>query len=337
MKKYWRQFEEWVIGLTNNLFFRARLKLTAFYIILIAVIMAIFSLALYHSLLNNLNDGFSDQENGVIQNIAIDRTIDSLQNNIIIIDISVLLLAIILSFFLAGKTLIPIKKSLEAQQQFSANASHELRMPLTIMKTDTEVTLRDSQSTIKDFRLLAKSNLEEVERMSKMVEDLLILSRSENLAVNDFVKINLSNIIAEIIKKINPLTLAKNITVTYLKNNDQYILGQPEAIKRMVFNILQNAVNYTSENGNIEVGLKNEDKFLELVIIDNGVGISENDLPHIFERFYKVDKARDVETKGTGLGLSIVKEIISNHQGNIVVTSKIGQGTQVFIKLPKKI
>lgn len=336
MKNYWKQLEGWAIGLKTNMFLRARLKLTAYYIILIAVILSVFSFALYYSLENNLRDGLDDPENNQVQNVVIDKTVDSLQNTIILIDSVVLLLVGFLSWFLAGGTLRPIKKSLEAQKQFSANASHELRTPLAIMKTDSEVTLRSSESNPEDLKRLAINNLEEIEKMSKIVEDLLVLSRSENLSADIFRQFNLSDLIFETVEKIKILAKAKNIIVTFDKSDKISIFGQANAIERMILNILQNAINYTPDFGKIKLSLKDQDKFAELSVTDNGVGIVATDLPHIFERFYKVDKVRGDGANGSGLGLSIVKEIIDNHHGNIVIKSDVGRGTTVIIKLPKK-
>ncbi len=336
MKNYWKQLEGWAIGLKTNMFLRARLKLTAYYIILIAVILSIFSFALYFSLENNLRDGSDDPGNSQVQNVVIDKTVDSLQNTIILIDLAVLLLVSFLSWFLAGRTLKPIKKSLEAQKQFSANASHELRTPLAIMKTDSEVTLRSSKSNPEDLKRLAINNLEEIEKMSRIVEDLLILSRSENLSADIFRQFNLSDLILETVKKIKSLATAKNIVITLDVSDKILILGQVNSIERMILNILQNAINYTADFGKIKFSLKDQDKFAELTVADNGVGIAATNLPHIFERFYKADKARGDEVNGSGLGLSIVKEIIDNHRGAIAIKSDVGHGTTVIIKLPKK-
>ncbi|MHB8903551.1 MAG: sensor histidine kinase [Patescibacteria group bacterium] len=335
MKNYWKQLEGWGIGLKTNMFLQARLKLTAYYIILITIILSVFSVVLYYALLNNLQDVSDYPENSQMQIAAVNKTVDSLENTIILIDLTVLLLISFLSWFLAGGTLKPIKKSLEAQKQFSANASHELRTPLAIMRTDSEVTLRSSKSNPEDLKRLAVNNLEEIKKMSRIVEDLLILSRSENLSVDAVRQFNLSDLISGVVEKIKILAKVKNIIITLDKADKISILGQADAIERMILNILQNAINYTPDFGKIELSLKDQDKFAELTVTDNGVGIAATDLPHIFERFYKADKSRRGEANSSGLGLSIVKEIIDSHRGNIMIKSDVGLGTTVIVKLPK--
>jgi signal transduction histidine kinase len=339
LKKLFDAFKNYFRRFQTGLFLHARLKLTTYYIVLMALILGVFSLALYYSLANNLTsnwqDSSNDGENNQVQIVALDKTIDSLQGDILIIDLVVLLLVSFLSWFLAGRTLKPIRKSWERQQQFSANASHELRTPLTIMKTDTEVTLRHSGNTSEDLRLLAVNNLEEIDRMSKIVDDLLILSRSEHLAAVDFLKIDLTALVAKLIKKIELLAASKKITVIFDQALPLFVAGQAEAIERMFLNIIQNAINYTPVGGQITVTLKKREATVELVVKDNGIGISEMDLSHVFERFYKADKVRSGEIKGAGLGLSIVKEIIDRHRGKLSLDSQLGQGTTVRVQLPR--
>lgn len=338
LKKLFKIFKNYFQRLRAGLFLQARLKLTVYYIILMSLILGIFSLALYYSLINNLTsnwqDASNDTENSPIQTVVLDKTIDSLQGNILIIDLIVLLLVSFLSWFLAGQTLKPIRKSWERQQQFSANASHELRTPLTIMKTDTEVTLRHPGNTFEDFRLLAINNLEEIDRMSEIVDDLLVLSRSEHLTATSFLKVNLTALVVKLLKKIELLVAAKKITVIFNQPSSLFINGQVAAIERMFLNIVQNAINYTPIGGRIEIILKSRGVLVELTVKDNGIGIAKTDLLHVFERFYKADKVRSGEIKGAGLGLSIVKEIIDRHQGKLSLDSQLGQGTTVRVQLP---
>ncbi len=333
MKNYWKQFAVWATGLKINLFQRARFRLTAYYILVIAVILSVYSLILFQALAGNLRDGeFGDEQ---VNPMAIDRTIDNLKTSIFIIDLIVLVLVSFLSYILAGRTLKPIKKSLEAQQQFSANASHELRTPLAIMKTDSEVALRNPRNTLNDLRVLTESNLEEVERMSKIVNDLLILSRSQRLKETHFSKIDLSEAVIKMAHKMRQQALNKNVSLNVTKTEGGFISGDNDAVEQMILNILQNAVNYTPEKGSIEVALENKENFIELKITDTGIGIEKNKLSRIFERFYKADDSRTSVTEGAGLGLSIVKEIVDNHRGKITISSELNKGTEVIIQFAR--
>ena len=336
MNKFWKPFEEWVTGLRFKPFQAARLKLTAFYILMLVIILCVFSFTLYFALAKNLTgdlDGeFGDQQT---QTQVIGQALDHLQTTLILIDIGALILFSFISYILASKTLKPIEQALLAQKQFSADASHELRTPLSIIKHDVEIGLKSSHLTLDEAKSVMQSNLEEVNHMSATVDQLLKLARSEDkleeLPMN---LVDLSEVTKSAVNKIKNLALNKNINAIVSKLESGKIVGNFDALQKLVLNLLQNAIDYTPQGGSIILSVVSEGKSMVLIIKDSGIGIEKEDLPHIFKRFYKADNARTLRSNSSGLGLSIVQKIVENHNGKIYVNSEIGKGTIVSVFFP---
>jgi len=334
--KYLRQLEEWVIGLKANVFERARIKLTLFYLIITVLLLFSFSIALYYnysrSIGEDIEGNFTDEE----QQFIIEKNTTRLKILLITINGSAILVIGIISFILSGITLRPIRKAMERERQFTSDAAHELRTPLAIMKTELEVALREPELSKEDINSLIMSNLEEIDRMTRMTENLLSLSHID-MREN---KINLSEIlfshlVERSIEKMRPYAEKKNITLRASIPEKVIILGDKDRIQQLLFNLLKNAIDYNKDKGKVEVRINLLPKTILLTISDTGIGISPQDLPHIFERFYRADKARSHKIVGSGLGLSIVKAIVNTHHGTIQVKSNLGEGTTVEIQFPR--
>lgn len=222
------------------------------------------------------------------------------------------------------------------RREFVANVSHELRTPLTTIKSYVE-TLLDGAI---DDRDISNQFLEVIEtetnRMTRLVKDLLELSKMDYQQIEwKREHISLDNLIRELVRKISIEAKNKNQTLEYFMTSSvPDILADRDRIEQVLLNIISNAIKYTGEGGKISVYLGKVHNGAYVKVVDNGIGIPEKDLPRIFERFYRVDKARTRESGGTGLGLSIAKEIIEAHGGSIVIESKIGMGTEVVVNLP---
>ncbi|QEK13489.1 cell wall metabolism sensor histidine kinase WalK [Crassaminicella thermophila] len=223
------------------------------------------------------------------------------------------------------------------RKEFVANVSHELKTPLTSIKSYTETLLDgalDDKEITKHFLGVVKS---EADRMDRLVRDLLQLSRLDykrehwNKKETNIVKLTEDSVLKMRINAKN-----KNQTLSFKGEERVICFIDPDKIEQVIINILSNAIKYTPENGEIKV-LVEKDEFRGIIrIIDNGMGIPEKDIPRLFERFYRVDKARSRELGGTGLGLSIAQQIVKAHEGEINIKSKEGEGTEVIIKLPLK-
>jgi len=221
-------------------------------------------------------------------------------------------------------------------KHFTADASHELRTPLAILKGETEVALRWAKEP-EELRSTLVSNLEEIDRMGRIIEDLLSLAKSEagelHLKVTEF---SLSDLLQDLYLIGKTLAEAKGLTLELnLKVDEEIRLrGDQLQIHRMLLNLVSNAIKYTPAEGRVEASLTVEDGMAHVAITDTGYGIAARHLPHIFERFYRIDEARNRDAGGAGLGLAIVKSIAVVHGGDIRVTSRPGKGSTFTALLP---
>lgn len=244
-----------------------------------------------------------------------------------------------------------LDQSFRQIKQFSSDASHELKTPLTILKGEVEVTLRKERSS-GEYQQILRSNLEEINRMSQIVEDLLLLSKADTgeLRLNKE-KINLTEILNEVVAQMNILALDKKLHLqTSNHQEDIQIDGDALRMRELFINLIENGIKYTEEGGSIQITLSKETpspdrdpstwgngdqaKFVKIVVSDTGIGIAKEDQKKIFDRFFRVDKARSREQGGSGLGLSICKWIAEAHQGEINVESEMGKGSSFIVKLP---
>jgi heavy metal sensor kinase len=244
-----------------------------------------------------------------------------------------------------------LDQSFQQIKQFSSDASHELKTPLTILKGESEVALR-KERTPQEYQQILKSNLEEINRMSNIIEDLLILSKADSGEIGlNKEPINLTKIINEIIAQMNILAKSKNLHL-FTSNHlpDIHIVGDALRIRELFINLVENGIKYTEEGGSIHIALTKEyipffekqsnlaggemGEFVKIVVSDTGIGIAHEDQERIFNRFFRVDKARSREQGGSGLGLSICKWIVEAHHGEINVESELGKGSSFIVTLP---
>jgi signal transduction histidine kinase len=349
----------------NNIFLKARIKLTLYYVLIIFIILGFFSAALYFSFSNYLKRDFENELFGVEnnsekgeqnlatnegediqttitiaavsdkQNTAIYNAVYRFRNLILIIDGLILLVVFALSYYLSGRTLEPIRKNNELQKRFIADASHELRTPLSIMKTDLEVQLRNPENPNECVPVF-QSNLEEVNRMKQIVEDLLFISRIDNNQETfRLTNMDLIATLNQVVGNSQNYAMQKNISLALnIPEEPVMISGDENKLKQAFYNVLKNAIDYSNTDGKVAIKLQKIHKKAEIEFIDNGAGISKENLPFVFDRFFRADNSRSPEIGSSGLGLSITKEIIKKHYGEISVYSSIGKGTKVTIILP---
>jgi heavy metal sensor kinase len=219
-------------------------------------------------------------------------------------------------------------------KQFTADVSHELRTPLAILTGELEVALRSDKSP-EEYQTLLISALEEVGRLSKVVRTLLDLSRAETGQVSiDHQTVNLSTMLDDLSEDAMILAEERSISVGSMIEPNIVIDGDSVRLHQALLNIVDNAIKYTPEGGDILMRLVKEGDRAILRVSDTGVGIAPEHLPHIFDRFYRADQARSQDIQGNGLGLSIVKWIIEAHEGTIRAESTQDKGTMITIVLP---
>ncbi|MDP9750228.1 two-component system sensor histidine kinase VicK [Thermoanaerobacter pentosaceus] len=221
------------------------------------------------------------------------------------------------------------------RKEFVANVSHELRTPIATIKSYVETLLYsdvDAEYSKKFLKIIDS----ETDRMTRLVKDLLLLSKMDSEDNNlKFEQKNLNDIVVEAINRLSIEAHKKNQKlIVDLQETPRYVYIDRDKMEQVIVNLVTNAIKYTPENGMIKIMTEYDESFASLIVEDNGIGIPKEDLPRIFERFYRVDKARSRELGGTGLGLSIVKQIVELHKGEVNIESEVGKGTIVRVKLP---
>ena len=228
----------------------------------------------------------------------------------------------------------------KSRREFIANVSHELRTPLTSIKGATELIIEDDQLPEPMRKRFLSIVMNESDRMTRIVKDLLVLSRLENRRMSwKMSRFSIHSALSQICDALNSEAQDHGHTLTFDSSipEGEIIAADKERIEQVFTNLIGNSIKYTPNGGKIKVtaSMAQEGKYsYKIAVSDNGIGIPEENLPRIFERFYRVDKARNSDVGGTGLGLSISKEIVDAHHGDISITSRKGEGTTVTVLLP---
>jgi heavy metal sensor kinase len=219
--------------------------------------------------------------------------------------------------------------------QFTADASHELRTPIAIIRTTAEV-MREQPRTVAEYEEANTQIVSEAERTSELIENLLTLARADSQAAQFvFYDLNFNKIVNEVLVSVAPLAEVQGFRLnTKISGSPVVIVGDRDAIRRLIIIFVDNAIKYSSPGSNIWICVDADQNGASFEVRDEGIGISDNDLPHIFERFYRADKARSRDMGGAGLGLSIAKWIADAHRASIEVHSELGRGSTFKVKFP---
>ncbi len=225
-----------------------------------------------------------------------------------------------------------------SRREFVANVSHEMRTPLTSIKGACETILNDREMAPDMEEFFLHMAVDECDRMTRIVSDLLVLSRLDNKRTQWHIQsFDPDKALSHICEVMAVDATAHSHELLYKPEGTLgEITADRERIEQVIINIISNAIKYTPDGGRIAIGARNFEEGLEIKVSDNGIGIPEEDIPHLFERFYRVEKSRTSETGGTGLGLAIAKEIIEAHGGRIDIESRLGEGSTVTIYLPSE-
>jgi heavy metal sensor kinase len=228
-----------------------------------------------------------------------------------------------------------LERSFAEVRRFTADASHELRTPLTAIRAEAEVAL-GRPGVAPEQQALLSSILEECERLTRLTDELLALSREDaGIAPQESEPVDLAALVAGVAETMRPLAEAKGVRLDAGQPATARIRGDAARLRQVFYNLLDNAIKYTPEGGTVEVRVEARDGRVVAGVRDSGVGIPAEHLPHVFDRFYRVDRARSREQGGTGLGLSIARSIVTAHGGSIELQSAAGRGTTARVVLPQ--
>ncbi|MBO6114094.1 MAG: two-component sensor histidine kinase [Lachnospiraceae bacterium] len=224
-----------------------------------------------------------------------------------------------------------------SRQEFVSNVSHELKTPITSMKVLADSLVQNEDADLNMYKEFMNDIVDEIDRESKIITDLLTLVKMDKKSAEmNIEEISINDLLDVILKRVTPIANQRNIEITYESYRD--IVAEVDEVKLSLAlsNIIENSVKYNIDNGWVKVTLNADHKFFYVKVADSGVGIPDDCKSMVFERFYRVDKARSRDTGGTGLGLAITKNVISMHNGTIKLYSESGEGTTFTIKIPLK-
>ncbi|MGQ9456446.1 MAG: ATP-binding protein [Armatimonadota bacterium] len=231
--------------------------------------------------------------------------------------------------------LTQIRRHERAQKEFISNVSHELRTPLTAIRTTAETLLTSAKNDTQLLDRFLQTIIREADRLSNLVGDLIEIVRiSSGVATVEMAECNVMDIVAQAVEVVRPLAKQKNITIEVDVPDGLVVFCDGTEMVHAVRNLVDNAVKYTPEGGSVSVSAGINGSRLYIRVKDTGIGIPQGEVRRIFERFYRVDKARSRQYGGTGLGLSIVKEIMDAHRGEVIVDTQLGKGSTFTLLLP---
>ncbi len=343
MKRFAESATGWLNKYRSDPFLRTEINvialLIAFATVILGLVGASFNL-LYHdisqAIVEGIRAGLAAGTPGVLGPTIVGEIEDIRNQNFLVIISVIVLTTLLFGYIIARVTLAPARNALKSQKQFIGNIAHELRTPLSVIKTNTEVALLDPklESSVKET---FESNVEELDRISEIINNLLSLSALVRPERMEFTNVDLSHITTETIQKFSRLIERGNHQVTLRKSPETSVWGNATALQQIVSNLLKNALSYTPKGGHIRVTVEPApENQVELVVQDSGMGIARKDLFHIFEPFYRADPSRNRGEGGTGsgLGLTIVSELMKIHHGKITIRSAPGRGTTVSLLFP---
>ncbi len=327
-----------------NQFHTATLKLTGWYFAILMAVCVTFSAVIYQIASHEFDRPLpadSQQRVRLLNSIDVfseireQRAEESKQNlfgNLIVLNAITLMIGACASYLFARRTLTPIEQAMEAQARFTSDASHELRTPLAVMRTESEIALRDKKPTVKSLTAVVKSNVEEVERLQKLTDRLLTLSSSQSLTLEEFSLGEAAHSAA-----LRHATAAKQRNIILeVTVDDLTAIGDSQSISDIIAILVDNAIKYSPANTTVTVSSVERGNYLELLVSDEGTGIPEADVEHIFDRFYRADQSRSKDAvEGHGLGLALAKQLAILNNATLTVENTTPHGACFRLRLPK--
>ena len=242
-----------------------------------------------------------------------------------------LVLAGVGGWWLAGKSLRPVRVAFNRQHAFVSDASHELRTPLAVIRANAEFLQQEQPENVE-----ARDIVSETDRLSSLVDALLAVARDDDRSAKALhMQVDLAEVVEATVASFRTVTTDHELELTYATPDDLMVMGDRDQLRQVLVILLDNAVRYTPAGGRIHVQARADGKEAVLTVHDTGIGIPEEALPRVFERFYRADDARNRQSGGVGLGLAIARELVTRHSGRISVTSTEGAGSTFTVRLPR--
>lgn len=323
------------------MFEHTRIKLTTWYLLVVMLISMMFSLVIYRGINAELTRIYTRQSLRIERELGLPLPGKKLEQEILnesrvrVIRLLMLINSLILvvagmgGYYLAGRTLSPIEEMLRRQEEFIANASHDLKTPITAMRSNLEVTLRDKGITAVELRQTLEDNLSDVIKLQNLSENLLTLSTRNTSILK---KESLSRIISLACSEVAPLAKRKQVVIKQdYSHNKILVMADANRLQRALVAIIDNAIKYSPEKHEIRIDVEKRKKGVSVTVVDQGVGIAKSELEKVVNRFYRADNSR--HSSGHGLGLSIASQIIAEHGSELKIVSKINHGTTLSFDL----
>ena len=276
------------------------------------------------------------EQNGEMALIQVERSVEpehqalgKLLAGLLIGGAGGVLLAGIGGWFLAGKSLAPVRVAFARQHAFVSDASHELRTPLAVIRANAEFLQQEQPDNAE-----ARDIVGETDRLSALVDSLLAVARGQKYEEGALAAVDLGALIETTVASFQPLAVEHGLELSVATADDLSVRGDREQLRQVIVILLDNAVRYTADGGRVHVQARRDGSNALVTVHDTGIGIGEQELPRVFERFYRADDARNRQSGGTGLGLAIARELVSRHGGKIAVESTEGAGSTFTVQLP---
>lgn len=332
---------------------KSSLKLAGLYLAILMAISLLFSISIYQASARELErslrrptpvfntpsamGGIPNQIRAQFQaerSEAYEEAKERILMNLLFVNMAILIVGGLLSYYLALRTLKPIEDAHAAQSRFASNASHELRTPITAMRSENEVALMDPNLSLSDAKALLGSNIEELLKLTTLTEGLLRLAQTEE-SEHSAEKIGVAELIKSAVGRLIGSANKKSITIEVTGNKKVSVYGDAVGLSEIIATLLDNAIKYSPKASKITIQVEVDEQYVHIHVIDRGPGIAKNEIPFIFDRFYRADSSRTKQkTGGYGLGLAIAKGIADTQNARLSVESKQNNGSKFTLSIP---
>ena len=336
MEHIYKQYVALATKWNKDVIFRARVTLMATYVAVSTLVVGVTSHLLFNAMLVNMADSIEDQIPNAIERVRLlEHTEGILEFKIILADILIVLIICATAYVLTEIALRPVREARNRERRFLADAAHELRTPLSVMRSGNEVVLRGEKNLSPRVTRQLTENIEEIDTLTRIANGLLALTSKKQMAIDGDATIDVAELLKSVIQKLRPLATEKGVSLNFdvAATEECTVRGDHISLSRAFENLIENGIKYTKASGSVTVTLEKSKSTVVVSVKDTGFGIAPKDLPHITEPFFRADLAR-TSNEGSGLGLSIVSETIDALEGNLSIQSEFGVGTTVTITLP---